>query len=293
MEGKGYIRSLFLTVLLSALLLALFPENSSADDLLLDSDVLKHRVYVAVVPPAPEKKHQGNVYIFRLQGWKTLLLKEGVLIDEKDWMTAIDLLRAELNGSEIFRLMNSDFISVSDINEPEKNYLAMIARFGVATRGKRAIIYLLDSSTGDILYTAEAWESTMQKAIHRAISELEEKVLFTAWRCSIYDRTSNGMIIRRGELDGLREGQVFSGYSIDARGKKGKPANMEFLVMKYGKKSGRYKVSEVQQSFSRVVPLDGAPLLDKGDILELPSIKFNERKRDSRRRRLWDRIYSK
>jgi hypothetical protein len=63
--------------------------------------------------------------------------------------------------------------------------------------------------------------------------------------------------------------------------------------MKYGKKTGQYKVIEEGKLFSKVEPVGDAQLLATGDVLEQPEIWLKDKKRESRAKRVWDKIYDK
>ena len=62
--------------------------------------------------------------------------------------------------------------------------------------------------------------------------------------------------------------------------------------MTHGTKAGVYRVIEAGQNFSKVEPVDNAPVLKAGDILQTPEIRFQDRLRKSRGRSAWDKLYS-
>jgi len=123
--------------------------------------------------------------------------------------------------------------------------------------------------------------------------KIENDVAARAWRCRVIETAGDKMIINRGQLDGIREGDAFQGYKLDAAYKQAEPVPDELLLMKYGAKAGKYKVTEAGNLFSKIESADNAPQLSPGDILEQPDIWLKDRKRESRNKRVWDKIYDK
>lgn len=272
--------------------------DGEKDPLLLRSNVLKHRVYVVPVPP-DKKPENENAFIFKTEGWKILLLEEGITIEPGEWARAVDLLRSEIYKSEIFRPMNSDF-DISAYSEKSSGRdkfrgadLLLLARFGVATEGYRIFVYLVERATGNTVYNSDALGSTMKEAISKVLTELENEMSLHAWRCRIIDTTNTEMIIDRGSLDGLEKGQKFAGYEISRKNRENSSVSSEYLIMRYGSKKGIYVVKEAGQEYSKVVPAGDAPLLKSGDVLALPGISFKKRQMNTRARKVWDRIYKK
>ena len=167
----------------------------------------------------------------------------------------------------------------------------MLAKFGVGAQGRGIFIYLIDRISGATVFTSESWEPSMKEAIKKAVSELGEKISVLAWRCLVTDRTDHAMIIDRGRLDGVRKNQTFVGYSLSQKQIETSLIDMEFQLMRHGTRTGVYVVTEEGQEFSKVAPVDNAPMLGADDILEIPAIALQDREPNTRGRKLWDKIY--
>jgi hypothetical protein len=248
------------------------------------------------IPPSGKLESEQNL-IIKTEAWRALLLKEGITIDTEEWAGAVDLLNSEVSASDIFRPIRNRIEMIQNEGEnisrakPKDLPLVMLARFGVGIQGRGVFLYLIDGSSGITLYTVDSWENSMKKAIKKAVSELEEKMSLLAWRCLVRDRTDNAMIIDRGRFDGVRKGQKFIGYKISKKQAGVSSPDMEFMIMRYGTRTWVYIVAEEGQEFSKVVPVDNATLLETGDILEIPEIVLQDRERDTRGRKVWDKIY--
>ncbi|MCX6983596.1 MAG: hypothetical protein NT118_02435 [Lentisphaerae bacterium] len=144
-----------------------------------------------------------------------------------------------------------------------------------------------------VLSTADAAAGKFEDSIPKALKKIEDDVALFAWRCRVIETAVTRNIINRGRLDGVRSGDEFQGYKIDSQGKQNDTMPEELLIMKSGVKTGKYKVVEEGQQFSKVEPVGDAPLLSAGDFLEQPDIWLKDRNRESRGRRTWDKIYDK
>jgi len=270
--------------------------ESKETNILFESWILKQRVYVLTFP------HSGKIadehsFIIKTEAWKTLLLKEGITIDTDDWAKAVDFLNLEISRSKVFRPVFNQYGIIQNLGSSATKVtindlpLVLLAKFGVGIKGKGSFIYLIDGKSGNTLYAINSWEKSMGECIRKAVVELEEKVSFLAWRCFIMDRADNFMIIDRGRFDGIRKGQKFIGYRISQKQAGSFSMDLEFILMKYGIKVGIYHVIEEGEEFSKVAPMDNSPLLEVGDILEVPAIVLQDRERNIRGRKLWDNIY--
>jgi hypothetical protein len=170
----------------------------------------------------------------------------------------------------------------------------LIAVFGTGNEGRKVFLRLVEPCTGNVLSTADAVAGKFEESIPKALKKIEDDVALFAWRCRVIETAGARNIINRGRLDGVRNGDEFQGYKIDpGQGKQNVMMPEELLIMKSGVKSGKYKVVEEGQQFSKVEPVGGAPLLSAGDFLEQPDIWLKDRKRESRGKRTWDKIYDK
>ncbi|MBW1743722.1 MAG: hypothetical protein JRJ47_09890 [Deltaproteobacteria bacterium] len=266
----------------------------------IQSDVLKHRVQVVAVPPDRTEKEGITTFVLETEGWKALLLEEGISISKDEWASALDLLRTETASSSVFRLVKSGIGVLrkggtqghadSDSALPP---LFLLARFGVGTSGNRVFVNLVDGSTGNTILTADDVAESMQEAIRKALVELEEEAALMPWRCRVVGQTKNAIVIDRGYLDGLRKGQQLIGYSMNPEAKKHVGMAPELLIMQFGTRRGSYEISDEGQEFAKATPVAGAPLLSDGDFLELPAIRIPDRQRDNRGRRVWDKLYDR
>jgi hypothetical protein len=291
--------NLVLTIFIILVTFCIIPSVfAGQDELLLQSEVLKHRVEIHAVPPPERRDENVNVFIIKTEAWRELLLDESVTIEPHEWINIQDLIKREVSSSDIFRVTNNGLARLKGEESSELKAidvvgapLIMLVKFGIGQRGKGLFIYLVNAGTGNTLYTTSAWGQDMRTIIRKMLAELEEKVLFMAWRCKVVDRRGNEMIIDRGRLDGISKGQKLIGYSISADAWKSPPVSQELFLMKYGTRRGVYVVSEEGEEYSKISPQDSAPMLREGDIVEMPAITFKKRERDTRGRRIWDKIY--
>jgi hypothetical protein len=252
----------------------------------VDEPALPHRV--SLVTPLPANKGDLPSCPFRTDAWKTWLLAEGVQIEAEEWAKATDLAKQSIAASEMFRLFEP--ASAASDSAYAGLALYLVARFGVGTSGARAFLRLTDAS-GAVLADHEGQGASMKEAIEKALAALAAEAATMPWRCRVSGINDAFMIIDRGHLDGLREGQTFSGYAIGEIPSGTPVQSAELLLMQFGKKVGRYQVVEAGRDFAKVKPLDGAPVLKAGDILEQTEIRLNDRTRGSRGRRVWDKLY--
>ncbi len=289
------------TLLFSAVLFVSALPTLSAraeDPQLLESSVLRRHVQIVAVPVAPTQGDGVEKCIIQSEAWKALLMKEGVAISRDEWAGALDLLQVEVNRSRLFRIVTAlpkpAKTAVSETVADRLNApLALLARFGVGAVGHRVFLHLVEGTTGGTITSVEATADSMQAAVRKALAALEDNTALLAWRCGVIAARDGQMVIDRGRLDGLRPGQKFHGYSLTPEAAKNANDSVELLLLKFGARKGSYEVSEAGQDYSRIKPLEGAPLLTTGDVLELPMITRPDREKDSRSRRLWDQIYDK
>lgn len=268
---------------------------ASDGNLVLDSEILRHRVEVFVVPFEEEQTENATTVIFKTQAWQALLLEEGVFIGEKEWASALDLLKTVTFSSPLFRVINNAFlpqITGTDASgKLSEASMVLLARFGVSSKGKRIFLYLIDGRSGKTISVQDKVAPTMELAIRKAVTELEETIALMPWRCRVLSGTEGAFIIERGELDGISRGQKFVGYAIAPDAAMDSVRDLELLTLQFGKRKGIYVVDEVGLEYSRLTPVDNAPMLAQGDVLELPAIRFQQRERNTRGKRVWREIY--
>jgi len=274
--------------------------ESSPESGALASVPPKRRVALIAVPRDGQSTDSCPRFIVGLEPWKALLLQEGVTLKEEEWASASDLTKVAIGGSGLFRVVEVPPAWRDGKEFPKWNASAnnlpdqfLFARYTVGTRGRGIYLRFVDPYSGATLAQSQSTASDMSIAIRRALAELENEVALLPWRCRITGVRNGTMVIDRGYLDGLRDGQQFVGYAIDRTSKGTVAVADEQSLMVYGTKTGSYRLVETGRNFSKVQPVRGAPLLDKGDVLELPEIRLKDRTRNSRGKRLWDKLYHK
>ena len=161
-------------------------------------------------------------------------------------------------------------------------------------------VYIIQDAIPESVYGQ--WVSTqlmggtapdMVQAIRNALADIEGELAMMPWRCHVTGVREQQMIIDRGYIDGLREGAELQGYAMDSIENAGRAAmSDEEFLMTHGMKAGSYRVVEAGQNFSKVEPVDNAPVLKAGDVLQTPEIRFKDRLRKTRGQRAWDKLYS-
>lgn len=290
--------------LFTALTLVLLASSSRAADPApqgpgsLDSVPPMHRVAVLAVPSSSSAEGDVPKFIVEFDAWKTLLVDEGVLLKDEEWAGAVDLARVAIGKSDLFRVV--DFPAgwsrkekepgwdPSDKNAPDK---LVLARFTVGSRGRGVFLRLVDPYSGLSMAEAEAMATDMSMAIDKAISEMENEAAMFPWRCRVSGVSGDNIVINRGYLDGLREGQRFFGYSIKGDTELKSLVSDEESLMLNGARTGEYEITEAGRNFSKLKPVEDAPVLEPGDVLEIPEIRLDDRRRKSRGKRLWDNLY--
>jgi len=259
----------------------------------------RHRVAVLTVPRDATEGETPPAFVLKSDEWKALLARDGIAIGENEWAGAGDLLKAAIAGSGLLRAVDMPASWKSGKTEPGRDAKApdalLLARFGVGDRGRSVFLRLVDPHAGTALAQVDARAQNMKSAVEKALKDLEDEISLLAWRCRITGVAAAGkaMVIDRGYLDGLREGQRFVGYALEGEAKEHAGLSDERALMLHGRKRGMYELAEVGQNVSRVEPVDDAPALAVGDVLQLPEIRLGDRVRRSRGRRLWDKLYRK
>ena len=254
----------------------------------LSQPVLRHRVAVVAVPPAGTSTNQPNTLLLKSEAWKALLLDEALTITPDEWATAVDLTKAVVGASDTFRVVELPTRAGSGASAPG---LALIARYGIGLKGKRVFFRLVEADTGTLLKSADATAAEMKTAIEDALSKIQGEADLLAWRCHVVGLNGDLMVIDRGRIDGVRDGNEFVGYSMAKAATNAPGLSDEQRIMQYGKRAGTYKVVEEGKAFSKVEPVGDAAGLKAGDILELPEIRLNDRGQKSRGKSFWNRVY--
>jgi len=254
----------------------------------LSQPVLRHRVAVLAAPPTGTSTNQPNTLLVESEAWKALLLDEALTITPDEWATAVDLTKGVVGASDTFRVIEMPGAGKSG---GSGSGLVLIARYGVGLNGKRVFFRLVEADSGSLLRSADATAAEMKTAIEDALSQIQGEANLLAWRCHVVGLNGDLMVIDRGRLDSVRSGNEFIGYSMAKAATNAPGLSDEQRIMQYGKRAGTYKVVEEGKAFSKVEPVGDAAVLKDGDILELPEIRLKDRRRESRGKGLWDRVY--
>lgn len=279
---------LFSLLSLSAILAMAQDYNTGAGA--TSAPVLKHPVAVIAVP-AGGNSMQVPAFIEKLEIWKNMKTDAGVALPVEEWATTLDLLKQQISDSNVLRVMEMP----ADNNKNSMPDYLLMAKFGTTPEGgKRVFLRLADPISGAVYSSASGAGLKFDEAIRQAMKTVENDAATCAWRCRIAEVSGNNtMIINRGRIDGVRNGDSFQGWKIAPEGNANPAMPIELLLMKHGQKAGQYRVVEEGRLFSKVEPVGEAPMLNPGDVLEQPEIWLKDKKRESRAKRVWDKIYDK
>jgi hypothetical protein len=258
----------------------------------------RQRVAVVTAPPAQATAQDAPRFLLGWDSWKALLLREGVTLAESEWADAVDLTRVRVGKSDMLRVVTPPVSWVKSEEQPDWKGTGkdapdklLLVKYSAGTAGRGVFFSLVDPYSGVTVLDAEATAADMRAAIDRAISEMEDELALFPWRCRVSGASEDAMVIDRGYYDGLRAGQQFVGYTIAPDKKATLALGEEKAIMLHGKKAGLYELTETGNNHAKVVPVDDAPLLSEGDVLEIPEIRLKDRTRKSRGSRLWNKIY--
>lgn len=254
--------------------------------------VLRHRVVVLPVSQI-SKENTKVAAILKMPDPLILFPKEGVVMDVREWATAVDLTRIEVSKSEYMRLVEPNHGEDTEIMNDNEPDIILLVSYGIAEIDRKLFVRLIEASSGQVIYTSDVADSELKGAIQKSVAGIEEKLLTLSWRCRVVGTSKKQMVINRGSLDGLREGIELIGYSL-----KGTPQNrskepQELLLMKYGEEKGLYKVVEVRDDYAKVETVTIDNILAIGDILEMPEVKTKEWNLKSRGSKIWEKRYKK
>jgi len=259
--------------------------------------ILKHRIAVIQTSSNNEKVNSSEIIIKFLDSRK-IVTDEALSLSMEDYAATIDLTKDIISSSELMRVVELDNIVSDNSNYFDELYsanenleLVLIASYGILKDKNRVFFRLIELPSGDILKSAEGIGLDLKEAIQSAVEQIEEFLLTRPWRAKIISSTNNAIIINRGSLDGIEEGYKFIGYSIKNDNQKVSNDSLDLLLLKFGTKEGIYIITEVKLKYSKAEPFNGSPLLKAGDILELPEVRLKNFDRNSRGKKLWDKIY--
>jgi hypothetical protein len=259
---------------------------------LSESPILKHRVELKTAPlPQSENPTQwsGNIAIGNADRF---FPKEGLTISREEWATFADQAKAVVSGSELIRLVEP--VADNAGKQPAPTRWVLLARFGLAAEKRLVYFRLVDRASGNLVLSADGQGGSMEAALKASMQKIDQDMLVYAWRCRVTDARSNCVIIARGRLDGLREGQKLTGYSLEEEGRKTPGEPDELTLMKYGKPAGTYQVVTVGEEYTQLQPTQGSMMLAAGDVVTLPNVNLlRDRDRVTRGSSLWDKIYQK
>jgi hypothetical protein len=117
------------------------------------------------------------------------------------------------------------------------------------------------------------------------------EVALRPWLARVVSVQEGTVVMDRGQLDGVREGQEFAASVVAASPTNAPPVSEERRLLESGRAAGRYAVVETSANYAKLRPLEGAAALKAGDVVQLPEIRLRDRQRTTRGRRLWDRLY--
>ena len=259
----------------------------------LGGRVLKHRVEIVTPPPAESGKEALDMELSRR---KDSLLDEGVAISRAEWATAVDVLKEQMAGSEILRLVEAVAHAPAgkpgkEKSAPDEPPLVLQARFGASGQTRLVLLRLSKRGHGYLIASAKASGLMMDAAVRGALTQIEKELVLHAWRCRVLDADGDKLIIGRGHFDGLRRGQVLTGYNLSPKGREAAGQSDEFVLMKFGTRAGSYEIDEAGQDFSRLKPVGQSLALAAGDLLEIPAVYLRDTNDVTRGTRIWDRLY--
>lgn len=275
-------------------------ENVSAQESvpdLMQSAVLKHRILVMDLTEDLEDYLDAST-IINIFGPQVKLPKRGQLLSIKNRDQISEKIKTALFDSELIRIIGNPFSEgkkeeLDKAVEEDKLDLVLFIKYSQEKSIKEVYFQLTEADSGNSIKYIEAKAQTFDTAIRKAMTDLEEELFLLPWRCKVIALKEGGMIINRGRLDGLLEDLKLIGYSINSNKKQKNDEPMELMLMKYGKKEGLYRVTELQRHYSVVIPDSNNKILSIGDILELPEIRFDDKNRRTRGSQTWDKIFNK
>jgi hypothetical protein len=265
---------------------------------LSESPILKHRVELQIGAPSRNESQiqwSGEVTIGNADRF---FPKEGLTIPREEWATFADLTRAVLSTSELIRLVEPLADQTGKNGKEGKASTAtrwvLLARFGLAAETRLVFFRLVDRASGSLAISADGRAATMEAALKAAMEKIDKEMLTYAWRCRVMDVRDDRVVIMRGRMDGLREGQKLAGYSLEEEGRKAPGEPDELTLMKYGKPAGAYQVVTAGEDYTELQPTQGSPMLSPGDVLVLPTVHLlREKDKATRGSSLWDRVFQK
>ncbi len=253
--------------------------------------LLKHRLELAEGRFSVEP----GVPVYKDFGQEEILLDSDTFIQVRECASSVDLAKAVIARSDIFRLtetpMNRTATNNSGIDDSEVA-LTLGAKFIRLKDEYHVFFHLMTKEKGNLVASAHGVARSLEQAIESALRPLERAGLCQPWRCRVLDVSNDRMLIERGRLDGLAADQFLSGYSLAESSGESEREPVELLLLKRGRHVGHYRVVEVGEEFTALKPHEQSPMLKKGDVLEVPPVVLLDVPR-SRESILWDGIYGR
>lgn len=186
-----------------------------------------------------------------------------------------------LGRSSVFRL----------VDQPAEADLILSFRVDRSSSVPRLFLNLKNRSNGASLHLFDAVLSPLPSAIAEGRRVFEQKLLTRAWTAPVIRQNANKLIIRRGSRDGLRLGAILNGFAVpDESNAEEDP---EMLIALAGEPAGRYKLVNLREEIATFEPIEGAPVLAPGSILEAPAMPISEDPAPTRQRTAFDALYGK
>lgn len=244
----------------------------------------------AIVPTAryPILKRHVQVIETPAQDFRTVVGE----INPDDGLVASaafsDLAKAFVARSGVFRIVEQEAATLAR-SEPS---LKLNVRFVRINQQFHVFASLLAESSGGMIGNGHGTGTSLEKALETAIGQVERAAISQPWRCRVLEVRDGKVLIDRGRLDGLAEGQVLAGYRLAHGGQDTSAEPTELTLLKHGKPAGDYEVVEVKEEYSALKPREGENMLKPLDIVEAPGrvLYENQRSGDSL---LWDTIYGR
>ncbi len=285
-------REATLTAAILIVMLAVSHVTFAADSEFGGTRILKHRVTVLSLSELSADKEKAAIFLKKTD-LLVYLPKDGVVMEEGDLASVVDLTKGELSRSDYVRVMevprtlSKKEVTPESSDRPE---LVVLVSYGITGKGNKVFVRLLEVSSGQTVFSTQAEGHDLGTAVRQSLSGVEDWLLTQAWRCRVIGVRGGAVVINRGRLDGLREGAKLVGYGM--RGvPKGDKESDEATLLKYGNRVGTFIVTEVRNNFAKARADGGKMTLREGDILELPEVRIPDRDVRTRDNRLWDKIY--
>ncbi|ACL04923.1 hypothetical protein Dalk_3233 [Desulfatibacillum aliphaticivorans] len=218
-------------------------------------------------------------------------------VNKKKQIQALEAVKRRVVQSDFMRLVDAPAgdkgPAGSNIDYSLKTWCeeSTLDRSG-KTHSRFTIHIIVESPDGLGGLNAGAEADTPEDAAANIVNQVGNWLAMRTWRCRVWDSAQGFVLINRGADDGFSEGMILNGIRMNAEFKQINPSpDLELAIAKYGQASGQYRIVDVGESVSKLKPANGAPMLSKGDILELPGARKKKWNQKTRASGAWDEIY--